>query len=144
MGRALGPPGGGPGGVGVTDRVPAALMSSMSTYFHFRAVPSPALRNSPAWLLRLFEDDWDTVRARIGRHREEVLDKGYLDHEFLYAGALPRHTPDGPPAHVVLGGGRSPRPVPTGRRSCCSPRRRPPGRRLPEDRRLRRAVAAGP
>ncbi len=104
MGRATGPPVGGPVGVGVTDRVPAALMSSMSTYFHFRAVPPPALRNSPAWLLRLFEDDWDTVRERIGRHREEVLDKGYLDHEFLYAGALQRHTPDGPSAHVVLGG----------------------------------------
>ncbi|MEF9905938.1 DUF1877 family protein [Streptomyces sp. P9-A2] len=65
---------------------------------------APALRNSPVWLLRLFEDDWDTVRERIGRHREEVLDKGYLDHEFLYAGALPPHMPAGPPAHVVLGG----------------------------------------
>ncbi|GAB2777745.1 hypothetical protein GCM10027073_07890 [Streptomyces chlorus] len=102
--RASGPAGGGAIGVGVTDRGPAALMSSMSTYFHFRAVPPPALRNSPVWLLRLFEDDWDTVRERIGRHREEVLDKGYLDHEVLYAGAPSPHAPDGPSAHVVLGG----------------------------------------
>ncbi|MFD5495038.1 DUF1877 family protein [Streptomyces sp. NPDC001812] len=76
----------------------------MSTYFHLRAVPAPALRNSPAWLLRLFEDDWEAVRERVGRHREEILDQGYLDQEFLYTGPAPRHTPDGPPAHVVLGG----------------------------------------
>ncbi|MFF7274439.1 DUF1877 domain-containing protein [Streptomyces griseorubiginosus] len=65
----------------------------MSDYFHLRAVPPSALRNSANWLQRLFEDDWDAVRERIGRHREEVLDKSYLDHELLYAGA-----------EVVLGG----------------------------------------
>ncbi|MEU6350032.1 DUF1877 family protein [Streptomyces sp. NPDC047072] len=65
----------------------------MSDYFHLRAVPPSALRNSAHWMQRLFEDDWDAVRERIGRHREEVLDKGYLDHELLYAGA-----------EVVLGG----------------------------------------
>ena len=46
----------------------------MSMYFHFRAIPPAALRNSPAWLEKLFDDDWDAVRGRIGRHREEVLD----------------------------------------------------------------------
>ncbi|WP_055574184.1 DUF1877 family protein [Streptomyces prasinopilosus] len=76
----------------------------MSTYLHLRAVPPPALRNSPVWLQRLFEDDWDTVRERVCRNREEILDRGYPDHAFLYAGALPPHVPDGPPAHVVLGG----------------------------------------
>ncbi|MDN0195291.1 DUF1877 family protein [Streptomyces sp. S.PNR 29] len=76
----------------------------MSMYFHLRAVPPPALRNSATWLQRLFEDDWDTVRERIGRHREEVLDKGYLGYEFLYAGTPPHQAPDGPRAHVVLGG----------------------------------------
>jgi len=65
----------------------------MSDYFHLRAVPPSALRNSANWMQRLFEDDWDAVRERIGRHREEVLDKSYLDHELLYAGA-----------EVVLGG----------------------------------------
>jgi hypothetical protein len=47
----------------------------MSLYFHLRAVPPPALRNSATWFRRLFADDWTTVRERIGRHREEVLDK---------------------------------------------------------------------
>jgi hypothetical protein len=47
----------------------------MSDYFHLRAVPPSALRNSANWMQRLFEDDWDAVRERIGRHREEVLDK---------------------------------------------------------------------
>jgi len=65
----------------------------MSDYFHLRAVPPSALRNSANWMQRLFEDDWDAVRERIGRHREEVLDKSYLDHELLYTGA-----------EVVLGG----------------------------------------
>ncbi|MFG2128076.1 DUF1877 family protein [Streptomyces sp. NPDC048751] len=73
-------------------------------YFHLRSVPPPALRNSAPWLRRLFEDDWDTVRERLERHREEVLDKGYLDHELLYAGAPPHHAPAGPRSHVVLGG----------------------------------------
>ncbi|MFE9772564.1 DUF1877 family protein [Streptomyces sp. NPDC005931] len=76
----------------------------MSVYLHLRAVPPPALRNSPVWLLRLFEDDWHAVRERIGRHREEVLDKGYLDQELLYAGTPGRPAHDGPPGHVVLGG----------------------------------------
>jgi hypothetical protein len=76
----------------------------MSMYFHLRAVPPPALRNSANWLQGLFEDDWDAVRERIGRHREEVLDKDYLDYEHLYAGALPDHTREGPRADVVLGG----------------------------------------
>lgn len=66
----------------------------MNTYFHLRAVPPSALRNSATWLRKLFEDDWDAVRERIDRRREEMLDKRYLDHELLYAGA-----------NVVLGGG---------------------------------------
>ncbi|WP_030597405.1 DUF1877 family protein [Streptomyces fulvoviolaceus] len=65
----------------------------MNTYLHLRAVHPSALRNSTTWLQRLFEDDWDTVRHRIDRHREEMLDGHYLDHELLYAGA-----------QVVLGG----------------------------------------
>jgi hypothetical protein len=77
----------------VTIHPSRALLSLMSDYFHLRAVPPSALRNSAHWLQRLFEDDWDTVRERIGRHREEVLDRSYLDHELLYAGA-----------GVVLGG----------------------------------------
>ncbi|MEU1270510.1 DUF1877 family protein [Streptomyces sp. NPDC005799] len=66
----------------------------MSLYFHLRAVPPSALRNSANWLQRLFEDDWDTVRERMDRHREEVLDTTYLDQHALY----------GPAADVVLGG----------------------------------------
>lgn len=66
----------------------------MSVYFHLRAVPPPALRNSANWLQRLFEDDWDTVRVRMDRHREEVLDATYRDQQALY----------GPAADVVLGG----------------------------------------
>lgn len=73
----------------------------MSMYFHLRAVPPPALRNSANWMRRLFEDDWNAVRERIGRHREEVLDNGYLDHDLLYAGAP-----------VVLGGRPVNHPVP--------------------------------
>ncbi|MGY0069349.1 hypothetical protein ACWZEH_21680 [Streptomyces sp. QTS137] len=69
----------------------------LSTYFRFRAVPPSALRNGPARLLRLFEDDRETVRERIGRHREEVLGKGCPDHELLYADALPPHAANGPP-----------------------------------------------
>jgi hypothetical protein len=76
----------------------------MSVYFHLRAVPPPALRNSAPWLQRLFEDDWVAVRERIGRHREEVLDKGYLDYEHLYTGTLPDHPREDPRADVVLGG----------------------------------------
>ncbi|MFF7164892.1 DUF1877 family protein [Streptomyces sp. NPDC008086] len=76
----------------------------MSMYFHLRAVPPSALRNSATWFQRLFEDDWDIVRERIGRHREEVLDRQYLDVELLYSGIPPNHAPDGPPTDVVLGG----------------------------------------
>ncbi|MFJ3303360.1 DUF1877 family protein [Streptomyces sp. NPDC086549] len=78
----------------------------MSTYFHLRAVPPPALRNSANWLRRLFEDDWDTVRLRLDRHREEMLDRHYLDHDLLYAGAPPHHSADRPGTDVVLGGHR--------------------------------------
>lgn len=76
----------------------------MSTYFHLRAVPPSALRNSATWFQRLFEDDWDAVRERIGRHREEVLDKLYGEFELLYSGIPPNHAPEGPRTHVVLGG----------------------------------------
>lgn len=78
----------------------------MSMYFHLRAVPPSALRNSATWFRRLFEDDWDTVRERIGRHREEVLDKLYGDVELLYCGIPPNHTSEGPRTQVVLGGRR--------------------------------------
>ncbi|MFI6039109.1 DUF1877 family protein [Streptomyces sp. NPDC051315] len=77
----------------------------MSAYLHLRAVPPPALRNSTTWLRRLL-DDGDTVRRRIGRHREEVLDDRYGEHQFLYADAAPEHVDAGPGAHVVLGGRR--------------------------------------
>jgi hypothetical protein len=76
----------------------------MSTYFHLRAVPPSALRNSATWFQRLFEDDWDTVRERIGRHREEVLDQRYGEVELLYCGIPPNQAPDGPRTHVVRGG----------------------------------------
>jgi hypothetical protein len=78
----------------------------MSAYLHFRAVPGPALRNSTTWLRRLFDDDKDTVRYRIDRHREGVLDDRYRDHQLLYADAPPEHVDAGPGAHVVLGGRR--------------------------------------
>ncbi|MFD2688867.1 DUF1877 family protein [Streptomyces phyllanthi] len=76
----------------------------MSTYFHLRAVPPAALRNSVTWLERLFGDDWDIVRRRVDRRREEVLDKRYLDQELLYAADTPQGTGDRPQAQVVLGG----------------------------------------
>ncbi|MFC3573624.1 DUF1877 family protein [Streptomyces yaanensis] len=76
----------------------------MNTYFHLRAVPPPALRNSVNWLERLFEDDWEAVRYRVGRHREEVLDKRYLDQERLYADASSHPVEGRPQAQVVLGG----------------------------------------
>ncbi|MED7825944.1 DUF1877 family protein [Streptomyces chiangmaiensis] len=76
----------------------------MSTYLHLRAVPPPALRNSATWLQRLFEDDRDGVRGRVGRHREKVLDKGYLEQELLYAGARLHRAEDPPRTQVVLGG----------------------------------------
>jgi hypothetical protein len=71
------------------------------TYFHLRAVPPSALRNSANWLQRLFEDDWDTVRRRLDRHREAMLDHRYPDHDALY-----------PEAEVVLGGRAIPHPDP--------------------------------
>lgn len=70
----------------------------MSAYLRLRAVPAPALRNSPAWLERLFTNAPETVPHRAGRHREEVLDTRCPDQERIYAGASP-HGPD-----VVLGG----------------------------------------
>ncbi|MFH0516784.1 DUF1877 family protein [Streptomyces sp. M41] len=73
-------------------------------YFHLRAVPPSALRNSATWFQRLFDDDWDAVRERIGRHREEVLDKQYGEVELFYSGLPPNHAPEGPRTHVVLGG----------------------------------------
>ena len=76
----------------------------MSIYFHLRAVPPPALRNSATWLERLFGDDWDTVRHRVDRHREEVLYKRYLDPDLLYAGAPPHRAGERPQTQVVLGG----------------------------------------
>jgi hypothetical protein len=76
----------------------------MSAYFHLRAVPPPALRNSTNWLRRLFDDDRDAVRHRVGRHREEVLDGRYSDHQLLYAEAPPLSREAGPGAPVVLGG----------------------------------------
>ncbi|MGD1217076.1 MULTISPECIES: DUF1877 family protein [Streptomyces] len=76
----------------------------MSTYFHLRAVPPPALRNSVSWLERLFNDDWEAVLHRVGRRREEVLDQRYLDQELLYTAAPPHPAKDGPGAQVVLGG----------------------------------------
>lgn len=78
----------------------------MSAYLHLRAVPPPALRNSTTWLRRLFDDDPDTVRHRIDRHRDEVLDGRYPDHQLLYADAPPEHVDAGPGAQVVLGGRR--------------------------------------
>jgi hypothetical protein len=76
----------------------------MSAYLRLRAVPPPALRNSATWLERLFEDDPETVRHRVGRHREEVLDKRCLDQQRLYAGAPPHRAEDRTRTHVVLGG----------------------------------------
>jgi hypothetical protein len=76
----------------------------MSTYLRLRAVPPPALRNSATWLERLFEEDSETVRHRVCRHREEALDKRYLDQERIYAGAPPHRADDRPGTQVVLGG----------------------------------------
>jgi len=78
----------------------------MSTYLRLRAVPPPALRNSATWLERLFEDDSETVRHRVGRHPEEALDKRYPDQERIYAGAPPQGAEDRPRSRtqVVLGG----------------------------------------
>ncbi|MFF4401299.1 DUF1877 family protein [Streptomyces sp. NPDC001480] len=72
--------------------------------FHLRAVPPGELRDDVRSLERLFEDDWETVRERIGLRREEVLDQRYLDHELMYAGSPPDLAEDDPRAQVVLGG----------------------------------------
>ncbi|AKJ11914.1 hypothetical protein ABB07_18300 [Streptomyces incarnatus] len=65
----------------------------MSAYLRLRAVPPPALRNSPTWLERLFEGvSAETVR----RHR---------DQERIYTGASPNPlAQDHPRTQVVLGG----------------------------------------
>ncbi|MFD7478973.1 DUF1877 family protein [Streptomyces sp. NPDC059837] len=76
----------------------------MSTYLRLRAVPPPALRNSTTWFERLFEDDSESVRHRVVRHREEALDEHYLDQERIYAGAAPHRGEDRPRTQVVLGG----------------------------------------
>ena len=76
----------------------------MNTYFHLRAVPPPALRNSANWMRKLFEDDWDAVRLRVDRRREGLLDRHYLDHDLLYAGGPPYHDEEGPRALAILGG----------------------------------------
>ena len=79
----------------------------MSAYLRLRAVPPPALRNSATWLERLFEDDEEdsaSVRHRVARHREEVLDERCLDQERIYAGAAPHRAEGRPRAQVVLGG----------------------------------------
>lgn len=76
----------------------------MSTHLRLRAVPAPALRNSATWLERLFEDDSETVRHRVARHRERVLDRRYPDQERIYAGAAPHGAADRPQTQVVLGG----------------------------------------
>ncbi|MGI5457300.1 DUF1877 family protein [Streptomyces sp. CA-249302] len=75
----------------------------MNVYFHLRAVPPSALRNSANWMQRLFEDDWNAVRERVDRHREEFLDRRYCDHDVFYAGADPAEDIR---THVVLGGHR--------------------------------------
>ncbi|MCI3275981.1 DUF1877 family protein [Streptomyces cylindrosporus] len=79
----------------------------MNVYFHLRAVPPSALRNSANWMQRLFEDDWNAVRERVDRHREEFLDRRYADHDVLYTGADPD---EGPRTQVVLGGHPIPHP----------------------------------
>ncbi|MFI5683634.1 DUF1877 domain-containing protein [Streptomyces sp. NPDC051636] len=76
----------------------------MTMSFHLRAVPPGELRDDVPSLERLFQDDWETVRGRIGLRREQVLDQRYLDHELLYAGSPPHLAADGPRAQVVLGG----------------------------------------
>ncbi|MEU6771766.1 DUF1877 family protein [Streptomyces sp. NPDC046759] len=84
----------------------------MSAQLHLRAIPSPALRNSAAWLERQFEDDVEAHRGRSGRHCEEVLDERYADQAHIYAGACRPHAEDRPQAQVVLGGRPVRRPDP--------------------------------
>ncbi|MEU9340707.1 DUF1877 family protein [Streptomyces sp. NPDC048278] len=70
----------------------------MSAYLRLRAVPAPALRNSPTWLERLFTGTAETVLPPPGLHCEDVLDQCRPDQGCIYADASP-HGPD-----VVLGG----------------------------------------
>ena len=81
----------------------------MSTYFHLRAVHPSALRNSEHWFQRLFEDDWDTVRLRLDRHREEMLDRHYLEQDALYPGTdvVLGGTPIGPRPFFLLSAARA-------------------------------------
>ncbi|WP_217560171.1 DUF1877 family protein [Streptomyces sp. GbtcB6] len=76
----------------------------MSAYLRLRAVPAPALLNSPTWLERLFASDAESVRHLAGRRPEEVLDKCCLDQEHIYTGAPPDGPGDRPQTQVVLGG----------------------------------------
>ncbi|MEV5952928.1 DUF1877 family protein [Streptomyces sp. NPDC051987] len=76
----------------------------MSTYLRLRAVPPPALRNSPAWLERLFASDAESGRGPAVPSREELLDECCLDQARLYAAAPPTGPGDRPQAQVVLGG----------------------------------------
>ncbi|MEU9452643.1 DUF1877 family protein [Streptomyces sp. NPDC048277] len=66
----------------------------MNEYLRLRAVPAPALRNSPSWLERLFESGSETTV----RHRR------YLDQERIYAAASPHGPGNHPENQVVLGG----------------------------------------
>lgn len=76
----------------------------MSTYLRLRAVPAPALRNSPAWLERLFASDAESLQRRAGRCPEEVLDVCCPNQERIYTGAPPDAPESRPQAQVVLGG----------------------------------------
>ncbi|MFF4113594.1 DUF1877 family protein [Streptomyces sp. NPDC001714] len=76
----------------------------MSVYLRLRAVPAPALRNSPAWLERLFASDAESAGRLAGPYPEEVLDEGCLDQERIYTGAAPDAPGGRPQAQVVLGG----------------------------------------
>ncbi|MEU9387133.1 DUF1877 domain-containing protein [Streptomyces sp. NPDC048279] len=76
----------------------------MSTHVRLRAVPAPALRNSPAWLGRLFASDGESLRHLVGRCPEGILDACCLDQERIYTSA-PLEAPGGRlQAQVVLGG----------------------------------------
>ncbi|MEW1773381.1 DUF1877 family protein [Streptomyces sp. NPDC086777] len=76
----------------------------MSTYLRLRAVPAPALRNSPAWLERLFASGAESLQHPAGRCPEEVLDVCCANQERLYTGAPPDAPGGRPQAQVVLGG----------------------------------------
>ncbi|MGY5044481.1 DUF1877 family protein [Streptomyces sp. 900105755] len=79
----------------------------MSTYLRLRAVPAPALRNSPAWLERLFASDAEALQhraGRCGRCPDEVLDVCSPNQERIYTGPPPDAPGSRPQAQVVLGG----------------------------------------